>query len=99
MSFCVSWQFKLWFLVHAVAQPELELVAATSQARHDRAHGDIKHGGDFFVRQSFELAEEVRAAIGRARSYPAATPADVFDHVYANPPSRVLDQRRTLLDS
>jgi 2-oxoisovalerate dehydrogenase E1 component alpha subunit len=48
---------------------------------------------------SFELAEEVRAAIDRARSYPAATPADVFDHVYANPPSRVLDQRRTLLDS
>ena len=48
---------------------------------------------------SAELAEEVRAAIDRARSYPGATPADVFDHVYANPPSRVLDQRRTLLDS
>jgi pyruvate dehydrogenase E1 component alpha subunit len=48
---------------------------------------------------SVELAEEVRGAIQAARSYPGATPADAFDHVYANPPSRVLEQRRNLLDS
>jgi hypothetical protein len=33
----------------------------------------------------------------RAATYPAPKPEDVFDHVYANPPARVLQQRDDLL--
>ncbi len=46
-----------------------------------------------------ELEDEIRVAIEQAQTYPKPTPADVFDHVYANPPARVLSQRATLLGS
>jgi pyruvate dehydrogenase E1 component alpha subunit len=56
-------------------------------------------GGEVRGRWTTELEQEVRAAIERATSYPGARPEDVFDHVYADPPQRVLEQRRRLLDS
>src|SRR5262245_36531475 len=43
-----------------------------------------------------EIAERLDAAISAATTMPAAAPADVFEHVYARPPSRVEGQRREL---
>jgi len=44
-----------------------------------------------------EIEREIRDSIERAATYPAPKPEDVFDHVYANPPARVLQQRHDLL--
>ncbi|WP_338179120.1 thiamine pyrophosphate-dependent enzyme [Candidatus Dormiibacter inghamiae] len=48
---------------------------------------------------SEELDREIRTAIEQARTYPAPRPEEVFEHVYADPPGRVRDQRQALLDS
>jgi pyruvate dehydrogenase E1 component alpha subunit len=46
-----------------------------------------------------EIEREIRDSMERAATYPAPKPEDVFDHVYANPPARVLQQRDDLLRS
>jgi pyruvate dehydrogenase E1 component alpha subunit len=40
-----------------------------------------------------EVDERIRSAIAAAEAMPANTAADVFDHVYADPPRRLLGQR------
>ena len=40
-----------------------------------------------------ELREEVDAAFAAAEAAPAAGPAALFDHVYADPPDRLRRQR------
>ena len=44
-----------------------------------------------------ELAQQVEDALTRARAYPAPHAGQIFDHVYANPPQRLLRQRVELL--
>jgi pyruvate dehydrogenase E1 component alpha subunit len=43
-----------------------------------------------------EIAERLDAAVSAAAAMPAARPADLFEHVYAEPPERVERQRREL---
>lgn len=44
-----------------------------------------------------EIAEQIDAALESALAMPASRPEDVFENVYAEPPARVLEQRRELL--
>jgi pyruvate dehydrogenase E1 component alpha subunit len=44
------------------------------------------------------ITEEISVAISDAEAYPAANVSQVFEHVYANPWSRVLRQRAEFLD-
>ncbi len=44
-----------------------------------------------------ELAQQVEEALTRARAYPAPHAGQIFDHVYANPPLRLMRQRAELV--
>jgi pyruvate dehydrogenase E1 component alpha subunit len=43
-----------------------------------------------------EVVAEVNGAVAEAEAYPKATPAQIFEHVYADPPARVAAQRAGL---
>ncbi|MBS1883628.1 MAG: pyruvate dehydrogenase (acetyl-transferring) E1 component subunit alpha [Actinobacteria bacterium] len=45
-----------------------------------------------------ELAAEIEAAIGEAEGYAAATPGQIFEHVYAEPPPRLRAQWEATLE-
>lgn len=45
------------------------------------------------------IEEEVKAAVAAAEARGPGRPEQLFDHVYADPPARLLDQRRALIDS
>jgi pyruvate dehydrogenase E1 component alpha subunit len=80
---------------------EVDAAAAVDPVvRVQRYLGDLgRWNGEIAEQWAAELEEQIRVAIEQARTYPNAKPADVFDHVYADPPPRVLDQRDSLMKS
>ena len=45
------------------------------------------------AKRAAEIEQEIEAAVSEAEAGPAPGPAALFDHVYAKPPQRVVDQR------
>ncbi len=59
--------------------------------RHLRARGLIDESSEMEL--GAELGEEIEAAVRASEGGPRPGPAALFDHVYADPPQRVRDQR------
>jgi pyruvate dehydrogenase E1 component alpha subunit len=59
--------------------------------RHLSARGLIDEAAE--ARLTAELEEEIESAVTASEAGPRPGPAALFDHVYANPPRRVSEQR------
>jgi pyruvate dehydrogenase E1 component alpha subunit len=58
------------------------------------AQGLLSDADDEAMRR--EVGAEIAAAVTAAEAHPKQTPNQVFDHVYARPPARVVEQQRRL---
>ena len=58
--------------------------------------GILDSGAEERIRE--EIEAEIAAALTAAEAHAGERPEQIFDHVYADPPARVLQQRRELTD-
>ncbi len=52
----------------------------------------------WIAKMEAELTQEVESALEAMEEYPPAKPEDLFDHVFTNPPSQLVEQKESYLD-
>ena len=72
------------------AHRALDPIARLRSYLHD--NGILADGAE--ERMQREIEEEIAAALARAEARPGGLAEQLFDHVYADPPARLLEQRR-----